>query len=107
LKIPSVVSPVGAFENARCARAAGVSLRAQNGTHAPLGTFASQSQGGDPQMKKPELAPHEKAELDKKREGQGPKQLYASEIDDRELERAHKESRPVNPRGGVKSDPSR
>ena len=41
-------------------------------------------------MKKPELAPHEQSALDKKREGQRSKQPYASEVDDRELERAHK-----------------
>lgn len=55
-------------------------------------------------MKKPDLAPHEKAALDKKRDDQHLKQPYASEVDDRELERAQKESRPVDPKGGVKSD---
>ena len=55
-------------------------------------------------MKKPDLAPHEKAALDKKRDDQHLKQPYASEVDDRELERAQKESRPVDSKGGVKSD---
>jgi hypothetical protein len=58
-------------------------------------------------MKKPELAPQEKAALDKERDGQRPKQPYASEVDDRELERAHKENRPVDPKGGAGSGPSR
>ena len=55
-------------------------------------------------MNKPDLAPSEQVELDKRRDGQRSKQPYASEVDDRELERAHKESRPVDPKGGIQPE---
>lgn len=49
------------------------------------------------------LTPGEAARLDKKREDHRTKQPYASELDDRELEHAHKDHRPVNPEGAAKS----
>ncbi len=47
------------------------------------------------------LAPHEVAELEAKREAHRVQQPYASELDDRELEHAHKEKRPVHPTAGA------
>ncbi len=58
-------------------------------------------------MKSPELQPHEQAALDKAREAQQGKQPYAAEIDDRALERAQKENRPVDPNGKTQSEPRR
>ncbi len=43
------------------------------------------------------LSPEEAAEVEKKRESHQAQQPYASELDDRELEHAHKEDRPVDP----------
>ena len=45
-----------------------------------------------------ELTPQEKAEVEAKREGHRQQQPYASELDDRELEHAHKDQRPVDPK---------
>jgi hypothetical protein len=47
----------------------------------------------------PELTPKEAAEVDEAREAHRDQQPYASELDDRELEHAHKEKRPVDPKG--------
>jgi hypothetical protein len=45
------------------------------------------------------LSPEEAAEVEKKRESHQAQQPYASELDDRELEHAHKDDRPVEPEG--------
>ncbi len=50
-------------------------------------------------MTNPRLTPQELAEADKSRESHGANQPYASELDDRELEHAQKEKRPVSPSG--------
>ena len=50
-------------------------------------------------MSNPELSPEEKAALEKQRSVQAVKQPYASEMDDRELEHAHREKRPVSETG--------
>ena len=50
-------------------------------------------------MNNPKLEPRELAEVEKAREDQRVKQPYASELDDRELEHAHSDKRPVNPKG--------
>ena len=46
------------------------------------------------------LTPEESAELEAKREDHHTQQPYASELDDRELEHAHKDKRPVDPEAG-------
>ena len=46
----------------------------------------------------------EEAEVEKKREDHRAQQPYASELDDRELEHAHKEGRPVDPKGDAAKD---
>jgi len=43
----------------------------------------------------PELTPQERRELDEKRENRSGTQPYATELDNRELETAHKDKRPV------------
>ena len=48
------------------------------------------------------LTPQEAVGLDKKREERRQQQPYASELDDRELEHAHKDDRPVDPKGAAK-----
>jgi hypothetical protein len=49
-------------------------------------------------MNKPQtLSPREEKEVDAQREDHRSQQPYASELDDRELEHAHKEKRPVQP----------
>jgi hypothetical protein len=50
-------------------------------------------------MKNPRLEPQEISEVDKKGEAHRANQPYASELDDRELEHAHKEKRPVSSTG--------
>ncbi len=47
-------------------------------------------------MKNPRLAPDEVKEVDEKGDAHRAKQPYASELDDRELEHAQKENRPVS-----------
>lgn len=47
-----------------------------------------------------ELTHEEKAEVEAKRDAHRAKQPYASELDDRELEHAQKEKRPVDPAAG-------
>jgi hypothetical protein len=47
------------------------------------------------------LTPHEAAPLDEKREDRCTQQPYANELDDRELEHAHKERRPANPQSAA------
>jgi hypothetical protein len=51
----------------------------------------------EPTRHRPGLEPQEEAEVEKKRR-QRQQQPYASELDDRELEAAHKEERPVAPK---------
>ena len=51
------------------------------------------------------LTPQEQAELDAKRRDHGAQQPYATEVDDRELEHAHKEKRPVDPDPGKVDKP--
>ena len=46
-------------------------------------------------MKNPRLDSQQLAEVDSAGESHRKKQPYASELEDRELERAHKEKRPV------------
>ena len=47
-------------------------------------------------MTKPQtLTPHEEQQVEAQREEHPAQQPYASELDDRELEHAHKEKRPV------------
>jgi hypothetical protein len=46
-------------------------------------------------MKASQLDPREQSELDAKRKSQSGKQPYSTEMDDRELEHAHKEGRPA------------
>lgn len=46
-------------------------------------------------MKYPQLDPKQLAEVDAAREGHRANQPYASELEDRELESAQKEKRPV------------
>jgi hypothetical protein len=50
-------------------------------------------------MKNPRLDPSEASEVDRKGDAHRAKQPYASELDDRELEHAQKEKRPVSPSG--------
>ena len=50
----------------------------------------------EPTRHRPGLEPHEQAELDRKRE-QNRKQPYSTELDNRELETAQKQKRPVSP----------
>jgi hypothetical protein len=50
-------------------------------------------------MNNPRLEPHDADEVDKKGDAHRAKQPYASELDDRELEHAQKEQRPVSPSG--------
>ena len=45
----------------------------------------------------PELKPDERREVEEKQEARRTQQPYATELDNRELERAQKEQRPVNP----------
>jgi hypothetical protein len=47
------------------------------------------------------VTPREAVRLDRKREDRRTQQPYASELDDRELEHAHKDHRPVNPQGAT------
>ncbi len=49
-------------------------------------------------MNHPPLAPNEAAQLDQKRASRRAKQPYAAELDDRELEHAAKDRRPLNPK---------
>ena len=56
-------------------------------------------------MKNPGLAPDEQAALDKQRETQPTKQPYATETDDRELESAHEQNRPVDPEAKPENPP--
>jgi len=44
------------------------------------------------------LSPQEAAEVEARREDHRQQQPYASELDDRELEHAHKQRRPVDPK---------
>jgi hypothetical protein len=53
------------------------------------------------------LTPQEAVGLVKKREERRAQQPYASELDDRELEHAQRDDRPVNPKGAAKSAPAR
>jgi len=58
-------------------------------------------------MKNQQLEPHELRELEKSRDAHRANQPYASELDDRELEHAHKEKRPVSPTGKAqRSEPA-
>jgi len=50
-------------------------------------------------MSKTPTQRRETAELEAKREERRIRQPYAAELDDRELERAHKEKRPFDPKG--------
>jgi hypothetical protein len=50
-------------------------------------------------MNNPRLKSHELREAEKSRDTRSIKQPYASELDDRELERAHKEKRPLSSTG--------
>jgi hypothetical protein len=43
----------------------------------------------------PELQPHERREVDEKQDARRTQQPYATELDNRELEHAQKEKRPV------------
>jgi hypothetical protein len=47
------------------------------------------------------VTPREEARLEEKREDRRAQQPYANELDDRELEHAHKDRRPVNPHGAT------
>jgi hypothetical protein len=47
-------------------------------------------------MKNQRLEPHELREVEESRDAHRAQQPYASELDDRELEQAHKEKRPVS-----------
>ena len=58
-------------------------------------------------MSRAPLTPEEAVGLDNKREDRRKQQPYASELDDRELEHAQKDRRPVNPRGAAKGAPAR
>jgi len=49
-------------------------------------------------MSDAKLNPQEAAEVETRREDHRANQPYASEIDDRELEHAHKQHRPVDPK---------
>jgi hypothetical protein len=51
------------------------------------------------------LTPEEMAEVEAQREGHRTQQPYASELDDRELESAHKDKRPVDPEAGKPDKP--
>ena len=51
------------------------------------------------------LTPEENDELEAQREGHHQQQPYASELDDRELEHAQKEKRPVDPEAGKPGKP--
>ena len=51
----------------------------------------------EPTRHRPGITPEEQAELDKKRD-QRETQPYATEVENRELETAQKEKRPVSPK---------
>lgn len=46
----------------------------------------------------PELSSSDLREVEAKREARGVQQPYATELDNRELEHAHKEKRPIEPK---------
>ena len=59
-------------------------------------------------MRNPHMSPHEAVEARRKRDAHRLcKQPYASELDDRELEHAHREQRPVDPKGRSDTHPER
>ena len=51
------------------------------------------------------LTPKESAEVEAQRQDHRAQQPYATELDDRELEHAHKERRPVDPEAGKPGKP--